>query len=111
MEINTIKTLNFLDALRHLQQEECIRLRMDNPGRGSSFTLPDGSERIHDVLWNLAIENRWGNSQFTNDSIQRYAFPTFNGEPFVNEQEERFYRLCEELGVLDNEMVILDVSW
>lgn len=109
LNIKTIKTVNFVDALRELQRNECEDVDMDLPGSGVAFKLPDGREPIHDRLWHkLASEPQHGNQTFTNDSLFRVHLGNEHGEG-LEEDMQKLADICQH--AIHEDVVVFDVCW
>ena len=123
VEIKEIKTINLLDVLRVLQEEEWKTFNLPAPSRIQKMKLPDGREDIHSRLWDH-FNDRWsGGQRFGNDMYYWYGF---NGEEFVDEDGNEnelplqsgpdivaLYKLCQEHNVLNDNghEIVFWVSW
>lgn len=110
IKVEKIKTVNFVDVLNCLRHQECEELGIDMHESGVNYKLPDGRDNIKDRLWNKISNKRFGNQGFTNDAFFQYYFPIFNGEPFMDEDEEKLYEAVKH-GLNGYGNVVFWVSW
>ena len=110
IRIETEKTVNFIEVLEVLREKECRELSITYHPSGVHYLLPDGRENIKNRLWDMIAKTRFGNQVFNNDSYYRYIFPTFNGEPFANDDEKALYELVKP-ALNGNESILFWVCW
>ena len=110
MKITTIKTVNFLEVLTELQREEEKELGLAEAMPGTRITLPDGRDSVRQRVWDLVSSSCYGNQEFNNDSLFRFAFSFANGEAFLNDDERKLYEAIKD--AVDSEgIVVFDVCW
>lgn len=119
LTVTTIKTVNFLDMLRILQEEEWSALGLETPAPVEARKLPDGREDIHGRLWEEFCNHWHGNQQFGND---RYFIYGFSDEDFwdknskeydypiaANEDVQKMFHLCKD--IMESNKIVFYVCW
>lgn len=72
IQSKTIKVINFLEVLDHLQELEFKRLNIPiEIVYNNSYRLPDGSKCIRHKMCDYIKDSCHGNQQFCNDSLFR----------------------------------------